>query len=228
MVAAISHEVKQPLAGIAADGGAALRFLRHAPPNLKETRLALDNMIKGSLLAGQVFDNIRALFGKSAQGHLPISVSELALSVLQMLHDELNDHCITTHTALSSELPPVTGHWGQLQEVFINLIRNAIEAMDTVKDDGRALHIRAERHGGDAVVVTVEDSGPGIHPKQLDSIFDAFVTTKPDGMGLGLAICRMIIERHGGQLSALPAHPRGSIFRIVLPTDHASAARSKG
>ena len=227
MVAAISHEVKQPLAGIAADGGAALRFLRHVPPNLKEARLGLENMIKGSLLAGQVFDNIRALFGKSTQNHLPVSVNELTLSVLQMLRDELKDHCIETHTAMSSELPLIAGHWGQLQEVFINLIRNAIEAMATVKGD-RLLQVRAERYGSDAVVVMVEDSGPGIDPKQLDSIFDAFVTTKPDGMGLGLAICRTIIERHGGQLSALPAHSQGSIFRIVLPADHASGARSKG
>jgi signal transduction histidine kinase len=227
MVAAISHEVKQPLAGIAADGGAALRFLRHVPPNLKEARLGLENMIKGSLLAGQVFDNIRALFGKSTQNHLPVSVNELTLSVLQMLRDELKDHCIETHTAMSSELPLVAGHWGQLQEVFINLIRNAIEAMATVKGD-RLLQVRAERYGSDAVVVMVEDSGPGIDPKQLDSIFDAFVTTKPDGMGLGLAICRTIIERHGGQLSALPAHSRGSIFRIVLHADHASGVRSKG
>jgi len=107
------------------------------------------------------------------------------------------------------------------------LIRNAIEAMATVKGD-RLLQVRAERYGSDAVVVMVEDSGPGIDPKQLDSIFDAFVTTKPDGMGLGLAICRTIIERHGGQLSALPAHSQGSIFRIVLPADHASGVRSKG
>ena len=204
-----------------------MRCLRHVPPNLKEARLALENMVKCSLLAGQVFDNIRALFGKSNQSHLPVNLNELTLSVLQMLRDELKDHCIATHTALSSELPLVAGHWGQLQEVFVNLIRNAIEAMATVNDD-RVLQVRAERYGSDAVVVMVEDSGPGIHPQQLDSIFDAFVTTKPDGMGLGLAICRMIVERHGGQLSALPAHPRGSIFRFVLPTDHASAARSNG
>jgi len=109
------------------------------------------------------------------------------------------------------------GHRGQLQEVFINLINNAIDAMDDVKDDRRVLQVRAEPRRGNAVIVAVEDSGSGVDPKRSQTIFDAFVTTKPQGMGLGLAICRMIIERHGGQLSVSPARPRGSIFRVVLP-----------
>ena len=100
----------------------------------------------------------------------------------------------------------------------------AIEAMDAVKDDNRLLRVRTDHHDGKAIIVTVEDSGPGIDSKKLDSIFDAFVTTKPHGMGLGLALCRMIIERHEGQLSALPAHPRGSVFRVVLPAARPGAA----
>ena len=141
--------------------------------------------------------------------------------MLRTLRDELKDNAITTHAALNSDLPPVMGHKGQLQEVLVNLIRNAIDAMeagvDAGQDERRVLQVRAERHGDDAVVVAVEDSGPGIDPKQLDSIFDAFMTTKPNGMGLGLAICRMIVERHAGRLLALPAQPRGSVFQIVLP-----------
>jgi len=109
------------------------------------------------------------------------------------------------------------GHRGQLQEVFINLVHNAIEAMDAVDGDDRILRVRAERHGGNAIIVAVEDSGPGIDPKHLKTIFDAFITTKPNGLGLGLAICRLIIERHKGHLSVAPAEPRGSAFRIVLP-----------
>jgi C4-dicarboxylate-specific signal transduction histidine kinase len=108
------------------------------------------------------------------------------------------------------------GHRGQLQEVIVNLAHNAIEAMDAVKDDPRVLQVRTEQHDN-KVVLAVEDSGPGIDPKTLHSIFDAFVTTKPNGMGLGLAICRKIVEDHGGQLSASPAHSRGSVFRVVLP-----------
>lgn len=102
------------------------------------------------------------------------------------------------------------------------MVRNAIEAMDAVKDDRRILQVRAEHHSSNAILVAVEDSGPGIDPKRLDSIFDAFVTTKPQGLGLGLAICRMIVERHAGQLSATPVNPRGSVFRVVLPANGAA------
>ena len=217
MAASIGHEVRQPLAGISSNGGAALRFLGHTPPNLEEARLALQRMVKDSHRASQVFDNIRILFGKADQGHEPIDVNELALGVLQALREELKDHRITTQAELTSQLPFVMGHRGQLQEVFINLVHNAIEAMAAIDDDQRILRVRAERHGGNAITVAVEDSGPGIDPQQLKTIFDAFITTKPNGLGLGLAICRLIIERHKGQLSVASAEPRGSAFRIVLP-----------
>ncbi len=217
MAAAISHEVRQPLAGIASNGGAALRFLGHSPPNLEEARLALDSMVGDSHRASQVFDNIRALFGKADQGHEPLVINELAAGVLQTLRDELSRDAITTRTVLQSGLPAVTGHRGQLQEVLINLVRNAIEAMHGVRDGHRLLQVKTERDGDGSVVIAVEDTGTGIDPKQIDSIFDAFITTKAHGMGLGLALCRMIIERHAGRLTAAPARPRGSIFRVVLP-----------
>jgi two-component system NtrC family sensor kinase len=224
MAASISHEVRQPLAGIASNGGAALRFLGHVPPNLDEARSALNAMVRDSHRASQMFDNIRALFGKADEGHKPFDVNTLARDVLQTLRDELNEQGVTTHAALQSGLPPITGHRGQLQEVLINLVRNAIEAMDAVKNGERILQVTAKRHG-DGVAVQVEDTGPGIDPRQMDSIVDAFITTKPNGMGLGLAICRMIIERHAGQLSVAPAHPRGSVFQIVLPAGRSGAAR---
>ena len=217
MVASISHEVRQPLASIASNGGAALRFLKHEPPNLDEARSALNSMVQGSHRASKVFDNIRALFGKADQDHEPIKLNTLALDVLHTLRDDLKDRGIATRTSLRSELPPITGHEGQLQEVLINLVRNAIEAMDGVEQSRRVLQVRAEPHGDSAVALYVEDSGTGIDPKQLDNIFDAFITTKASGMGLGLAICRMIIERHAGQLSVSPAEPQGSIFRVLLP-----------
>ncbi len=131
MAASIAHEVRQPLASIASNGGAALRFLGHAPPNLDETRSALDSIVSDSHRASQVFENIRALFGKADQRQEPLDVNELALGVLRTLRDELKDNAITTHAALNSELPPVMGHKGQLQEVLVNLIRNAIDAMET-------------------------------------------------------------------------------------------------
>jgi signal transduction histidine kinase len=215
MAASIGHEVRQPLAGIATNGSAALRFLGHAPPDLDEVRDALDRMVKDSHRASQVFDNIRALFGRADQKHEPIDVNDLVRDVLHALHEELLN--VTTQAALTSELPPVLGHRGQLQEVLVNLVRNAIEAMDSVKSGPRVLQVSAERHGDNAVIVAVEDSGPGIDPTQLESIFDAFITTKAHGMGLGLALCRMIIERHAGHLSVASAHPRGAVFRVVLP-----------
>ena len=222
MAASIGHEVRQPLAGISSNGGAALRFLGHTPPNIEEARLALQRMVKDSHRASQVFDNIRTLFGKADQGHEPIDVNELALGVLQALREELKDHRITTQAELTSQLPFVMGHRGQLQEVFINLVHNAIEAMDAVDGDDRILRVRAERHGGNAIIVAVEDSGPGIDPQQLKTIFDAFITTKPNGLGLGLAICRLIIERHKGQ-------PFGRAGRAArLGVSHRPACRNAG
>src|SRR5579862_2185903 len=217
MAASIGHEVRQPLAGIASNGGAALRFLGHAPPNLDEARAALNRMISDAHRASQVFDNIRALFGKASQVREPIDVNELALDVLRTLDEELKGHAITTRAELAPELPRVLGHRGQLQEVFINLVRNAIEAMDGLEDGRRLLQVSSGRNAGRAVVVTVEDCGPGIDPGRLPNIFEAFMTTKPDGMGLGLAICRMIVERHDGKLAVAPAQPSGSVFSVILP-----------
>jgi signal transduction histidine kinase len=217
MAASIGHEVRQPLAGIASNGGAALRFLGHVPPNLDEARAALNRMISDAHRASQVFDNIRALFGKANQVREPIDVNELALGVLETLGEELKDHAITTQAELTAELPRVLGHKGQLQEVFINLVRNAIEAMAALEHGRRLLQVNFARNADNAVVVTVEDCGPGIDPGRLPNIFEAFITTKPDGMGLGLAICRMIVERHDGKLAVAPAQPSGSIFSVVLP-----------
>lgn len=217
MAGAISHEVRQPLASISANGSAALRFLGHAPPNLEEVRAALNRMVGETHRASQVFDNIRALFGKADQGHEPIDVNELVGGVMGGLDGELEGHGITVGLDLPPDLPSIMGHRGQLQEVLINLVRNAIEAMHADWDSPRVLRVSAQRHAGTKIVVAVEDSGPGIDPQQAANIFDAFVTTKSHGMGLGLALCRMIVERHAGQLSASPAQPRGSVFRIVLP-----------
>lgn len=219
MAASIGHEVRQPLGSIAANGAAALRFLDRLPPNLDEVRLCLSSIVRDSHRAGEIFGNIRALFGKVDQKLEPINLNELTRGVLQTLDGELKNHRITTRAELTSELPSVMGHKGQLQEVFVNLVQNAIEAMDAIKDDHRVLQVRTEHNGDNTIIASVEDSGPGIDPSR--DIFDAFVTTKPHGMGLGLAICRMIVERHQGKLIASRATPCGSVFRVVLPTGRA-------
>jgi signal transduction histidine kinase len=136
---------------------------------------------------------------------------------------ELTEHHITTRTEFMPEPPCVMGHRGQLQEVLLNLIFNAIEAMDSKYGD-RVLCLKTERSAGGEVVIKVTDTGPGIDPKKLDNIFDAFVTTKPRGMGLGLAICRMIVERHGGQLLASSGREGGAEFDIILPVNRPAAA----
>jgi signal transduction histidine kinase len=217
MAASISHEVRQPLTGIATNGRAALRFLGRSPANVEEAQSALNRMIGDSHRASQVFDNIRALFGKVDEGHEPINANELIRDAVTGFQGDLHQHGITASVKLQEDLPKIVAHKGQLHEVFTNLIRNAIEAMQADKNDHRALQVSSERHGDDKILLSIEDSGPGIDPKQAENIFDAFITTKSHGMGLGLALCRMIIERHSGELSVSAAHPRGSNFRIVLP-----------
>jgi len=215
--ASIAHEVRQPLAAIVMNGNAALRFLGMASPDLEQLRAIIASIILDCHRAGEVFESISALFRRVDQTQLPIDVNEIVLDVLQSLRGELMDHGVTTQTELRSDLPLVAGHRGQLRQVFSNLIHNAVEAMDSVKDRGRVLRVRTNLHGRDAISVAVEDSGPGVDPNQLKSIFDAFVTTQATGMGLGLAICRMIVQRHGGQLSALSDGNNGTRFQFDLP-----------
>jgi signal transduction histidine kinase len=226
MTASISHEVRQPLASIAANGGAALRFLAHDPPNHEEVRSALNRMVGDSHRASEVFDSIRALFGKGDLSQEPVDMNALVRAVLDSLHGELEEQGIASGLELLDDLPLVMGHKGQLQEVLINLVHNAIEAMQANADGRRDLRVSTRRQGEHKVLVAVEDSGPGIHPTHAKSVFDAFVTTKPDGTGLGLALCRMIVERHAGKLSASPAQPRGSIFQVVLPVGRHPAAEA--
>ncbi len=224
LTAAIVHEVRQPLAAIAINASAALRFLGKTPPDLSEVRLALNNMIRDTHRTGEVLEGIRALFEKSDQKRERrerVEVNELILGVLQSSRKELQDHGVETRLELESGLPLVESHRRQLEEVIFNLVHNAIEAMDATSVRERVLGVRTELKGHEAITVAVRDSGPGIDPKRLESIFGAFFTTKPHGMGLGLAICRMIIEQHGGQLTALSDGKNGSLFQFVLPIEFA-------
>lgn len=218
VVASISHEVKQPLAAIVMTGSTAQRFLGYAPPDLERARSALNKIVNEGHRASQVFDNIRDLFRASNEEQKSLDVNEMVLSVLDIVHDEVVEHRIEVRTELMTGLPFVVGHRGQLQEVLLNLVRNAIEAMDVLKSEPRRLRLRTIKRDHDEVAIEVTDNGPGIDPGRLSSIFDAFVTTKADGMGLGLAICRMIVERHGGRLLASSPPERGAQFEVVLPT----------
>jgi PAS domain S-box-containing protein len=217
VTASITHEVRQPLTAIAINGSAVLRFLERVPLDIDRVRAILNQMVDDCHRVSEVFDTIRALFRRVDQKWEPTVVNEIVLDVLQSMREELTDHGVTTETELAPELQPVDGHRNQLRQVILNLIRNAIESMDNTMDRSRVLRVITKSHGPDAIIVAVEDSGAGIDPGALESIFDPFITTKPDGMGLGLAICRMIVERHGGKLSALSDGKNGARFQLVLP-----------
>ena len=216
LTGAIAHEVRQPLASIVSNASAALRWLERTPPDHDELRAALNRIQGESHRTSEVFDAIRALFRKGDQGRQRVDVNEIIGEVLQSLLGELKSHGIETRSDLGG-LPRVDGNRGQLREVIFNLVYNALEAMDTTTDQSRVLQVTTELRGRDAIAVTVSDSGPGIAPQKLDSIFTAFLTTKSHGMGLGLAICRMIVEQHGGQLTASSDGKSGALFQFVLP-----------
>jgi signal transduction histidine kinase len=216
LAASISHEVRQPLAGITLRGDALLRFVEGAPPKLDKIRAAAEEIIAAAHRANQILDDIRHLFGSAERAQSPVNINDLAVRASRTLDSQLKSRNVVIRVQLASQLPLVMGHIGQLQEVMVNLMQNAVDAMDSVDNDRRVLQIRTENMS-DAISVEIEDTGPGIDPKNSDNIFDAFFTTKSEGMGLGLAICRMIVERHKGQLTVSSAHPHGAIFRIMLP-----------
>ena len=218
IMASIAHEVRQPLTAIGVNGSAARRFLGKVPPDIGEVAANLDRIINDCRRASEVFDSILILFRRSDQKQQPIDVNEIAFEVLQSSRGELVALGVTARTEFASGLPLVAGHRTQLQQVISNLVQNAIEAMDSTSERDRVLRVKTRLHSRDAIIVAVEDTGPGFDPKQAASIFDAFFTTKSHGVGLGLAICRMIVERHGGQLAAASDGKTGAQFQIVLPT----------
>jgi signal transduction histidine kinase len=217
ITAAIAHEVRQPLAAIATNAGAARRFLRLEPPEFGEIEGALGRIIGESHRTSEVFDSIRALFRKPDEERRPLDINAVVRGALQPLSGEVRDRGVVVRTDLMAGLPRVAGHAGQLQEVVFNLAHNAIEAMGATAGRSRLLQVRTGLRGSDKIAVEVEDNGPGIDARQLEGIFGAFVTTKSHGMGLGLAICRMIVEQHGGQLTASSDGKSGSQFQFVLP-----------
>ncbi|MGB8632971.1 MAG: HAMP domain-containing sensor histidine kinase, partial [Xanthobacteraceae bacterium] len=215
--ASIAHEMKQPLAAMVTNVGAGLRWLGATEPNLEETRVALQNVVKDGNRAAEVIDSVRAMFKKESTGKTQLNLNDLISSMLYLLRDELQPQDIILRTNLDPQLPPVQGHRGELQQVFVNLIRNAADAMKDITYRPRVLAVKSEVQSPNDVLISVADSGTGIDTKDVDHIFDAFFTTKPNGMGMGLSICRSIIEDHSGRLWALPDLKHGSVFIISLP-----------
>ena len=226
ITAAIAHELKQPLTAVVANGSAALEFLRNGAPNHAELQAALNDIVSDATRASETMDGIRALFRGVDQRREPANVNEIVNEVLRSLHEGLDDRRVSVHTELAYAIPPVQGNRRQLQELLANLVRNAIEAMEGTRDRERRLWVRTELRGREEIAVVVQDSGPGIEPSELEGIFAAFVTTKQQGMGLGLAICRLIAERHGGRLTAASNGKDGALFELVLPVVAGSRAAS--
>jgi len=216
-VAAIGHEMKQPLTAITTKGSAARRFLARQPPDISRVGTILGDIIDSTLHANDVLESIGALFRSGDQELRQIDLNGMIDEVLRLLHEDLELHGITVRTHLASGLPPIAGHRGQLQEVILNLIQNAVDAMGSVNGGARTLRVKTAPHDSETIAISVNDSGPGIDPRKIENIFDAFVTTKTAGKGLGLAIAQMIIDRHGGEISATRGSHGGARFQVLLP-----------
>jgi signal transduction histidine kinase len=215
--ASIAHEVRQPLAAMAAQSGAALRWLAQGTPNLNEARLALEKIKVAGDRAGQIVENLRSMFRKETNARRPLNVNILIGNVLALTTHEIRKHDISVQAAFSDAVEPKTlGDQAQLEQVFLNLVMNAIEAMSTFHTRDRVLQVKTTISKDDDVLITITDSGPGIDAKSVNKIFDAFYTTKPAGMGMGLSICRSIVESHGGRLWASRAD-HGMVFSVSLP-----------
>jgi signal transduction histidine kinase len=221
MTTSIAHEINQPLAAIVANGGAGLRWLGRSPPDLDEVRSVLESIVSDGHRASDVIGSVRKMFKKNGQYKAPVDVNNLIREVLNLVQGELRSQRVLIQTELFEHVPQVLGDRVQLQQVLLNLILNAVEAMASITDRSRFLHLKSECHESNSVLVTVEDSGIGIDSSDMDHLFDAFYTTKSKGMGMGLAICRSIVEAHGGRIWASSNAVHGSAFYVKLPSSPA-------
>ncbi|MBO0735563.1 MAG: PAS domain S-box protein, partial [Alphaproteobacteria bacterium] len=219
MAASIAHDVNQPLAAIAANGNAGLRWLGRADPDLQEARLCLGRILENAGRAADVVAGVRALFARERREIKALSVNDLVREVLAVLKGDIAGQSVRLQCELSDDLPDIMGDRIQLQQVLMNLISNAIDALTSVMDRERMLIVKTWVNDA-AIMIAVEDSGAGIRPEDADHIFEEFFTTKPQGMGMGLSICRSIIVAHDGRLWSSPRDPHGTRFLIELPGVH--------
>ncbi|HET9687581.1 MAG TPA: PAS domain S-box protein [Pseudolabrys sp.] len=217
MSAAIAHEIRQPLGAIVTNANAGLRWLDRPQPDLDEVRDSLRHIVGDGHRASEVIQSVRAMFTKGEHPGTPLDANDLIRETISMATGDLGAGRVVVDFELADKLPLITAHKGQLQQVILNIVSNAIDSMRTIDDRVRMLRLRSKPFASNGIAVSVQDSGTGIDPQNVDRIFDAFFSTKTNGMGMGLAICRSIVEAHGGRLSVSAGVPHGSIFHIVLP-----------
>jgi PAS domain S-box-containing protein len=215
--ASISHEMNQPIAAAATNAQAALRWLGARPPNLEEAREALRRIVENANRAGDVIGRIRALIKKAPPQKDSLEINDAILEVIALTRGEMVKTGVSVHTQLAKGLPQIQGDRVQLQQVILNLIVNAVEAMNGTAGGSRKLLISTSEPEPNGVLVAVEDSGPGLAPDRLERAFEAFYTTKPSGLGMGLSISRSIVEAHGGRLWATANLPQGAVFQFTVP-----------
>ncbi len=219
LAASISHEVMQPITAGTTNTQAALRWLGAQPPNLQEVREALSRAVQDNKRAIDVIGRIRALIKKAPPRKDAFEINEAILEVVGLTRGEAVKNNVSVQTQLAEGLPPIQGDRVQLQQVILNLIINAVEATSAVNEGSRELMIGTNKDASGGVLVTVRDSGPGLSPESVDRVFDSFYTTKPGGMGMGLSICRSIVEAHGGRIWASSDVGPGGIFQFTLPVE---------
>jgi len=219
LTASIAHEIKQPIATARNNAAAALRFLDKSPPDVAEVREALTCIVNDADRASDVVDRIGSLIKKAPPRREVVDLNAAILEVTALTHSEAVKTGVTVGTQLAGELPRIQCDRVQLQQVMLNLIVNAIQSMSGVEDGNRELQISTVSIEPEGVCVAVRDTGHGLRPESLPCLFEPFYTTKPDGMGMGLSICRSIIEAHGGRLWATRCEPRGALFQFTIPAD---------
>jgi PAS domain S-box-containing protein len=223
LAASISHEIKQPIAATVANASAGLRWLAARQPNLSEARQAFERIIRDATRAGEVMNRIHGLIKNAPTSKEWLQMNEAIREIVALSRSEAEKNRVSVRMQLAENLPPVRGDRVRLQQVMLNLIVNAIEAMSTVKDGPRDIMVATQIDEPNTLRVTVCDSGPGVAPEQINRLFDPFYTTKETGLGMGLSICKSIVQEHGGRLSLSANVPRGAVFQFTVPICYESA-----
>jgi C4-dicarboxylate-specific signal transduction histidine kinase len=222
LAASIAHEVNQPIGATLVNAGTALRWLAASPPKLESVSQCLDRIVNDSKRGAVIIDRIRDLVKNTPAQKESLAINEVVLGVIELTSNEISDRRVSVQKRLTDGLPAILGDKVQLQQVVLNLIMNAVEAMSEIREGSRELLISSGRTEAGSVLVKISDSGPGLPSGNSERIFQAFYTTKTSGLGMGLSICRSIVEAHAGRLWAMPNEPHGAVFCMALPVGEQS------